>query len=404
MIDILIVEDSDPKIQRVKSLIGNYPEIKAESVEICKDIRSSKLALAKKQFDLVILDVQVPIREGEPAKMNGGIDLLQELHTRTIYKKPTCIVGLTEHKYIMTNLSNAFGDRLWSIIFYDASTTTWSERLAGKIEYLIESKKQEIQTGSYEFDLGIITALISPEFEYVLKLDDWVPLEKEGDSARYYKTIFASSTKSLSVVAVCAPQMGMPSAAVTASKMITHFHPKYLALVGITAGVPGRVNLGDVLVADPSWDWGSGKRRPKGRGYELEPDPLPERLSPFLRSLFHDVRLDNDLVTDVWSSWTGPKPANSPSIHSGPCASGACVVADGSTVEVIRQHNRKLIGLEMEAYGVMHAAVNSIAPQPMAFSIKAVCDFAGPDKSDDLQEFAAFESANLLKRIALRYF
>ena len=211
------------------------------------------------------------------------------------------------------------------------------------------------------------------------------------------------------MIAAHPPQMGMPAAAVTATKLIHNFHPKYLAMVGITAGIRSKVNLGDILIADPSWDWGTGKRVAVKNGYAIEPETLEERLHPSIVAMFQDVILDPNLLEDIWNAWLKEKPQSIPKLHVGPCASGSYVLADGVTIEDIRaQQNRKLLGVDMEAYGFMHAAINSIEPIPKAFSMKTVSDFADKTKEttykNNLQEYADFISAALLKRIALKYF
>ena len=120
--------------------------------------------------------------------------------------------------------------------------------------------------------------------------------------------------------------------------------------------------------------------------------------------ILQDAQLDEGLLEDIWSKWTRKKPKNQPRLHIGPCASGAAVVADGKLIEEIKEHSRKLMGIDMEVYGVMHAATNSTKPHPKAFSTKVVCDFGDEDKNDDFQEYAAYLSAEFLKCIALKYF
>jgi nucleoside phosphorylase len=79
------------------------------------------------------------------------------------------------------------------------------------------------------------------------------------------------------------------------------------------------------------------------------------------------------------------------------------VLADVASVSSIQQHSRKLVGIDMEAYGVMYAAYNSFEPAPLAFSIKTVSDYADSSKDDSFREYAAYASATLLHRIALKY-
>jgi nucleoside phosphorylase len=61
------------------------------------------------------------------------------------------------------------------------------------------------------------------------------------------------------------------------------------------------------------------------------------------------------------------------------------------------RHNRDLLGIDMETYAVYHAAFQSRRPKPTAVSLKAVCDFADPDKNDGFQPYAAFVSAQVIR-------
>ena len=40
---------------------------------------------------------------------------------------------------------------------------------------------------------------------------------------------------------------------------LKHFKPKYIFMAGICAGIEGPVKLGDIIVTEQSWDYGSGK-------------------------------------------------------------------------------------------------------------------------------------------------
>src|SRR5205823_5288566 len=62
------------------------------------------------------------------------------------------------------------------------------------------------------------------------------------------------------IVATSASSMGLTSAAIVATNIIFAFRPRLVLMVGIAGGTvaPGR-NYGDILVADPSVDYRSGK-------------------------------------------------------------------------------------------------------------------------------------------------
>ena len=85
----------------------------------------------------------------------------------------------------------------------------------------------------------------------------------------------------------------------------------------------------------------------------------------------------------------------------GPVASGAVVLEDTSTVELIQSQNRKTIGVEMEAYGVLSAVFYLGQTDTRAIVLKSVCDFADPAKGDEWQAYAAYTSAQYLDRLLI---
>lgn len=181
------------------------------------------------------------------------------------------------------------------------------------------------------------------------------------------------------------------------AKMISAFRPRYLAMTGILAGMPGECELGDIIVADPSWDYGSGKWRLEDGVPIFEPAPYQISLNSFVRGKLALMSHDSSLVDDIRRTWRGQKPPTPLSMRVGPVASGAAVLAIPQVWDIVKRQHRKLLGIEMETYGVLAAAEASPLPQPKAFSMKSVCDFAGPDKNDAFQAYAAFTSAQALR-------
>jgi nucleoside phosphorylase len=248
--------------------------------------------------------------------------------------------------------------------------------------------------------LCVVTALETPELEAVLKLPwDWKEREQRSDGTVYFDGRFSRAGETHKVVAASAPRMGMIAAAVLSTKMICEFRPKYIAMAGILAGIHGRCELGDIIAADPGWDYGSGKLHIKGGESMFSAAPHQIGLNSFIRGKLSLMARDTALLDEIRRAWTGPSQRNVLRMHLGPVASGAAVVANPSIVTDVMDQHRKLVGLEMETYGVFAAADEARLPQPKAFSIKSVCDYADADKDDDCQSYAAFTSA-----MALRFF
>lgn len=250
----------------------------------------------------------------------------------------------------------------------------------------------------FDSDIGIVCALQSPELEAVLAALGGASKWREIGDARlthvYRETeTDTSDAKKLRVIATTSTSMGLTAAAIATTQLIHHFRPRIVAMIGVAAGTrSGNKEFGDVLVADPSVDYNSGKIAIVSGARELLPDPYPIGLNPRLRSLLQKYRGQNPVFEQIRSRWPKKKPASQNRLHVGPVGAADQVVDDPSRIIEIQRNWRKLIGIEMETYGVYRAAQESPEPKPRFVSFKAVCDF-GAEKTDDWQEYAAFVAA-----------
>lgn len=179
-------------------------------------------------------------------------------------------------------------------------------------------------------------------------------------------------------------------------------------MAGICAGVEGKVGLGDVVVGDPTWDWGSGKSSQDNSGSPVFlAAPYQHSVDPYVSQLAAAMGNNSEVARSISDGWTAKKPSTPFQVHVGPMASGARVIADNTTTGIVASQHREVIAIEMEAYAVMAAADYSPEPRPVALAIKSVCDFANTAKNDDWQEYAAYTSAAfmdlLLRNPSLRF-
>jgi nucleoside phosphorylase len=244
-------------------------------------------------------------------------------------------------------------------------------------------------------DLVILTALRDPELDAVLNLPyNWSPKYFSDDPLAYHFGELPRSDRSISVVCACANRKGMPSSAAVASKLVHMFHPKYLVMLGICAGISNKTNLGDVIVADPTWDCGSGKQGIDSKGssvFQATPHQVP--LNMRISQIVAELADDESILKTIKRGWTSKVPEGVFKIHTGPMASGSSVIANKSFAEAIVEQDIELIAIEMEAFAVMAAAEYSADPNLIAMVIKSVCDYADAEKSDDWQRYAAYTSA-----------
>ncbi len=404
MIKILVVEDNPKKLKVIRNLLDKNSSV--HDYDIAQGAMHARDFLGKNFYDLVILDLNIPNRFGDDPQPENSINLLKELNIGERLVKPSNIIGLTEFEKLRDKHQAEFANFVWLIILYELNSTFWEEQLTSKIDYLIKSKSTMLVSSleTHQYDLAFITALRSPELDHILKLPlEWKAFKIANDSTEYHKAYLDIDGKTFSFLAVSAPQMGMVASSVLTMKVIHSFRPKYIAMTGIAAGIEGKSNYGDILISELAFDYTSGKTT-KFDGSEVvfEPDYKSIELSRDLLEDIQSCKGSKKYLDEIKNMWTADnKPSNSLELHIGPFASGGGVVADNTILENIQQHSRKLIGLDMETYGLYYAANNCSKPKPLGvISIKSVTDFANSKKGDSYQQYASYTSASF----AFRFF
>lgn len=237
---VLIVDDNYEKVQ------GIAKAIRSSSIDI-KSVQSSRCALKEMrstQYDLLVLDLQLPEALGEDVDSTGGLNLLKFIENNDFIKKPKHILGFTAHQDSYDAAINDFDTRGWVLHLSTGDFTRIASVITSQLDY---SHSDQV-----ECDVAIITALDHTELETLLKLgNDWEEFNLSNDPSSYYKTTIESSEgRQLNVVAVSCHGMGMANSAAITTKICLKFSPRYLLMTGIAAGIEGKVKLGDILIAD----------------------------------------------------------------------------------------------------------------------------------------------------------
>ena len=397
---VLIVDDNPEKVSLIREVIdscSNEPVL----VDQESDAAAAARRLSMNSYDLLVLDLNIPMRQEQRPTPDGGANLLRELKRRKTLRLPRHILGLTEFEELQERHRVEFDDDLWHLVRFDRASNEWVEKLRTKVSHIVDA---DLSTTRHDYDIAIITALHEVELEAVLKLDaGWKTSRVQGDYTVYHVGEFRRGEEKLRVVAASSIEMGMPAAAALSMKMIGNFRPRLLAMCGIAAGVKG--NFGDILVADRCWDYGSGKHRYSSgtRKSRFLPEPTQIPVSSNIKDAVANFVLDRSVVSDIYNGWVERKPKRPIVARIGPFASGAAVLQNRRMVASIVRQSRKVIGVEMETYGVYMAAKLATQPAPEFVSIKSICDFGGKAKSDEYQRFAAYTSAEFLQRFAVAF-
>lgn len=405
-IRILIVDDDTVKIGLIKDTILQTGLVNDTEIEYCAELDEAVKKLKRTRYDLVLLDIMLPARMGMSQIPNGGSMVLKCLTEMDVVKKPLCVIGLTAHDELLETCEQEFTDNLFCLIKYQSDSAGWRKQIKRKVKWLAESQKQLVEectcAREYEYDFAIITA-VDVEMRAVRALDfEWQEYQIPFDQDTYYIAEKEIENHQVKVVLARAKNMGMTAAATVTTKVISWFKPRYVSMIGITGGREGEVQLGDVILAKTSWDYGSGKwKQEEANEYAFLPDPNFITISSGLQSLFlknYDSVLRNIRVE--WNSQTRQNICVDNHLVVGPLASGAAVIQNDEILyRYIEPHHRKVLGVDMETYGVYYACQNAFLPAPEFFSIKAVSDFANSRKNDGYQEYCAFLSAHFLMEL-----
>jgi len=392
---VLIVDDQYDKV-------GVFAKcLRESSIDEIFHATSSLKALeycSQHHFDLMILDIQIPERLGDDIDKKGGIKLLERLEIDEKYLTPVHIVAATSFDESYEEFKDYFDSKGWKII-RDVDD-------AESIKEIIHALKKHC-VNSDTYDIAILTALPHVELEAVFKLPlEWREKIEFDDTNKYYTTdltdIYGNKR---SIITTCCPRMGIASAAAISMKMLLKFKPKLFLMTGIAAGIKGRCNLGDILVADPCWDWGSGKMtveegKPK---FLSAPHQIP--LNTKIRAQLKQMSVERTFMDEISEGWRARGenlPDTALNLHVGPVATGAVVIEDPETLRLVISQNRETVGVEMEAYGLLASTIYCNEKcKPEALVFKSVCDFADIEKSDGWQPYAAYTSTEFAYKLLI---
>lgn len=275
-----------------------------------------------------------------------------------------------------------------------------------------------------------------------------------GEEAPYLSTRHGS----LSVALARPVRMGGRSTAAITTTLTDRLRPACLAMCGVCAGNPAETAPGDVIVAAPAYEWDEGKHTvdgllPEPQQYpqdirwaravqEFDPTGLPsygaateeaaavwilERLVKRQDPIRHPARR-RYFTSATWAHQLGllestglivrhgggyrltsdgldtirhmlyvdlDGPSELPfAVHAGPMGSGSAVLAMPDVWPALAKHQRKILGLDMEAATI--ATIWHERQVPHWLVAKGVSDHADHDKDDRFKQFAARASAEVL--------
>lgn len=130
---ILIVDDSQTKRDEIAVAIAGIVGTKSPRIDYATNVNEACRCCRKTSFDLIILDVFLPIEKGGEPIRKGGISVLKNLRNQEILKSPKNLVGLTAYEDVLEGLRAEFEKDNYVLLKYDPASIDWQSKLSAAL-------------------------------------------------------------------------------------------------------------------------------------------------------------------------------------------------------------------------------------------------------------------------------
>ncbi len=392
----LVVDDDSSKRTQIQRFLIEQG-LHAGEIEEAEHASGARMILERSPVDVLLIDVLLPVRAGGLPRGENSVELLRQIVDDGTTPSPRYIIGITADVDALNSFSRDFGALMTQVLYVAPGETAWQDSLKALLLLL---RRVEDARGHNDFDVCILNALRSPELVAVYRV--W-PLNLGAEKIVRKNILCRTGTvtlegRELKIVCAHLAQMGPIASTHATTALLSEYRPRLLLMTGICGGFADQVDIGDVVVADKSWDWQAGKWADDGT---LATAPDQRDASP---DLVAEARgLDAELLA-AHSTFVGARPERVPRLLVGPMVTGSSVVASLDIQKVFRGQHRKMAAVDMECYGLYYAAENHADAPVRAICIKAVSDLADRSKSDDFQRYCSEMSAHIALKLAQRFF
>jgi nucleoside phosphorylase/CheY-like chemotaxis protein len=392
----LLVDDDEQKIALLREFLIERG-VKLSDILIAEHAAGARMHLEHGAVDALLIDILLPARKGGRPQGQNSIELLRQIVEDGTTPSPKHIFGITANQEAFAEFEDEFRSLVTQVLHVTPGEHAWRTSLSALL--LLIRRIDEARIAN-DVDICILNALRTPELEAVYAT--W-PLSLGEEQILKRNILYRDGTVVLDGVhrrIVCAHlcQMGPVACAHAATALLDAFRPRIILMTGVCGGFADHVRIGDVVIAERSWDWQAGKW---GDGGNLA-TALDQRHAA--AELVAEARGVEEILDDIYASYSGPRPNTPPRLVFGPMVTGSAVVASLDIQEVFRKQHRKMVGVDMECYGLYFAAESHSGCPVRAIAIKAVSDLADRGKEDNFQRYCSHLSARVSLELVRRYF
>lgn len=407
MIRVLIMDDTPEKTEKIISVLKGKCLLHENGVTVANSINSGRRLLSAGSYDLLILDLVMPVNDGEDVGAEGQSEsFIDELSRVGRLNKPTYIIALTQYKEKIEENQQTYAKKLWKLIHYDLKQTEWEDVLQDAVDTIIETKKKLLEQieKANRYNIGLLCAL-PEEFEMMKAAtgDIWVMKEDDNSPFNLYtahvRTDFGHSPR---LLACCCNASGMQAASVAATYMLSRYGLSMLFMTGFCAGFKKNdVKRGDLFIAESEYDYGSGKlvrnaNNDQMLNAEQKQYPCSFELLGKLNAFITEEKMPDKLHEELKRVSLLQDDMSVPVIHVAPGTCGSYVVGDEAFMRRLGEKgDRKLTGLDMEGYG-LYLAGHMLKKDCVL--VKGIADYGDGVKDDKYHRTCSYASAWFVMR------
>ncbi|WP_200979251.1 hypothetical protein [Echinicola sp. 20G] len=162
MIKILLVDDNPNKQNNVKQTILDTHDFSESDIDIVSCTKEARKLLYDNYFDLMILDLVLPIELNGECNAKNGVDFLNEISINPSIKPPIHIVGISGFQDQVLEFHDQFRMKLWNLIVYEESSSNWKDQLHSIIFHLVKTR-QKFLSASLDKQLSLLFAQLEDD-------------------------------------------------------------------------------------------------------------------------------------------------------------------------------------------------------------------------------------------------
>lgn len=399
---ILIMDDKADKLEQITQVLTDMCGLLESEIHHARSITSGRQLLFKTTYDLLVLDLVLPLYDGGQAEAEKSRKFIEEFERFPRIKKPIVIIGMTEHDEEFNEMQAIYKEKLWDLIQYSQSSIDWTYTLQRAVQ-----KVMDIRTSLYtslqskcQFDIRIICALgeeyaqMERAFGY-----QWKDMENPPSFDLKFKTLelMTSKGETIKMVSCCCNHSGMPITASVAALLYSFFEVKEIYMTGFCAGYRGETEYGDLVVAKSEWDYGSAKIAEENGNPVAYPAPFQLPCSNAVIASVEAFIREKDPKHELLAELNDEHfPVEQFEVHIKNGACGSYVVANEAVMTDLLGRDRNLRSLDMEGYG-LYAATYALGCDRTSLMIKGVADLGDHEKGDQYHDQCSYTSALFLR-------